>query len=98
MNLNLKDVSKDTWARTLFLFLSLANQLLAVFGKDTLEFTEDEIYQAVSILATIISTVMAWWKNNSFSQTAQAADVVLKNLNEAKRIDSQKGKVQNKAD
>lgn len=98
MNLNLKDVSKDTWARTIFLFLSLANQLLAVFGKDTLEFTEDEIYQAVSILATIISTVMAWWKNNSFSQTAQAADVVLKNLNEAKRIDSQKGKVQNKAD
>lgn len=98
MNLNLKDVSKDTWARTLFLFLSLANQLLAVFGKDTLEFTEDEIYQAVSILATIISTVMAWWKNNSFSQTAQAADVVLKNLNEAKRIDFQKGKAQNKAD
>ncbi len=98
MNLNLKDVSKDTWARTIFLFLSLANQLLAVFGKDTLEFTEDEIYQWVSILATIISTVMAWWKNNSFSQTAQAADVVLKNLNEAKRIDSQKGKAQNKAD
>lgn len=98
MNLNLKDVSKDTWARTIFLFLSLANQLLAVFGKDTLEFTEDEIYQGVSILATIISTVMAWWKNNSFSQTAQAADVVLKNLNEAKRIDSQKEKSQNKAD
>lgn len=98
MNLNLKDVSKDTWARTIFLFLSLTNQLLAVFGKDTLEFTEDEIYQGVSILATIISTVMAWWKNNSFSQTAQAADVVLKNLNEAKRIDSQKEKSQTKVD
>lgn len=92
MNLNLKDVSKDTWARTIFLFLSLANQLLAVFGKDTLDFTEDEIYQAVSILATLISTIIAWWKNNSFSQTAQAADIVLKNLNEAKRIETQKVK------
>ena len=95
MNLNLKNVTKDTWARTIFLFLSLSNQFLAVFGKDTLDFTEDEIYQAVSILATVISTIMAWWKNNSFSETAQAADVVLKNLNETKRIEAKRA---NKAD
>lgn len=95
MNLNLKNVTKDTWARTIFLFLSLTNQFLAVFGKDTLDFTEDEIYQAVSILATVISTIMAWWKNNSFSETAQAADVVLKNLNETKRIEAKRA---NKAD
>ena len=98
MNLNLKNVSKDTWARTVFLFLSLTNQFLAVFGKDTLDFTEDEIYQAVSLLATIISTLMAWWKNNSFSETAQAADVVLKNLNESKRIEAKKQKEQQKLD
>ena len=78
--IDLKNVSADTWARTIVLFLALANQILAIFGKGQIAIAEDEIYQLASIVATIAATLAAWWKNNSFSQAAQIGDAVMKDL------------------
>ena len=61
----LKNISAGTITRTLF---------LAVFGKPLLNITEDEIGQAVSIVWTIVATIVAWWKNNSFTTAAIMAD------------------------
>lgn len=80
MKIDFKNVTTDTWARTIFLFVALLNQLLAIFGKGTLDFTEDEIYQAVSMIATFVSTILAWWKNNSFTQAAQVGDEMMKDI------------------
>ena len=70
----LKNISAGTITRTLFLVLALMNQVLAVFGKPLLNITEDEIGQAVSIIWTIVATIVAWWKNNSFTTVAIMAD------------------------
>ena len=70
----LKNISAGTITRTLFLVLALINQVLAVFGKPLLNITEDEIGQAVSIVWTTVATVVAWWKNNSFTTAAIMAD------------------------
>lgn len=78
--IDLKNVSADTWARTIVLFLALANQILAIFGKGQIAIAEDEIYQLASIIATILATLAAWWKNNSFSQAAQVGDAVMKDI------------------
>ena len=67
-------VSKDTIARTVCLFLALINQFLAIYGKERLPFAEDEMYQFVSILVTIITSCAAWWKNNSFTPEAIYGD------------------------
>ena len=53
-------ISAGTIARTLCLCLALINQLLAIFGKGTISFAEDDIYQAVSIIFTLVTSVAAW--------------------------------------
>ena len=81
-------VKTDTIARTICLAIALFNQILAVAGKGQLSFTEDNIYQAVTIGATIVTTIIAWWKNNSFTQEALKADEMMLEL---KRGDSHDG-------
>ena len=66
--------TNETIVRTVVLFLLLVNQCLAIFGKEKLPFTEEEIYQGVSTLLTIGATIWAWWKNNSFTKEAITAD------------------------
>lgn len=73
-------IKADTIARTICLALALFNQILATAGKGQLAFTEDTVYQTVSLCATIITTIAAWWKNNSFTPAAIRADEVLRQL------------------
>lgn len=73
-------IQPDTIARTIVLALALVNQLLAIFGKGTLQIAESDIYQVVSIIWTIASAVVAWWYNNSFTQHALRADGYLDSL------------------
>lgn len=76
----IKKITPDTWARTLCLLVALINQCLAIFGKQALPFAENDIYQIVSILATVVTGAVAWWKNNSFTTVAQTADAVMKQM------------------
>ncbi len=79
--IDLLGVAPETWARTLFLVLALANQTAAMFGRELgIDLTEDEIYRAVTVLMTVAAALRAWWKNNSFSESAQAADMLMKGL------------------
>lgn len=73
-------IAPDTLARTIVLALALINQLLAVFGKGTIEIAENDIYQVVSIVFTIGSAIAAWWYNNSFTKHAIRADDYMKAL------------------
>lgn len=72
--------NKDTIARTIVLALALTNQVLAIMGKGTFEFAEEEIYQLVSIVFTLGASAVAWWKNNSFSAEAKKGDELMKQL------------------
>lgn len=71
-------VKGDTIARTIVLFLALANQIMVAFGVVPLDIAEDDVYTVCSTLATLITAIIAWWKNNSFTQAALKADEVLK--------------------
>ena len=73
-------VKIDTIARTIVLFIALANQVLAIAGKEIFPVTEDQVYQTVTLIATVGASVWAWWKNNSFTQNAIQADNVLYQL------------------
>lgn len=78
------NITAGTIARTIVLLLALANQVLAMCGKQVLNISDDDIYQVVSIVFTIGASAVAWWKNNSFSQTALKADKVMAELKENK--------------
>lgn len=79
-NLDLKNISKSTIARSIALIVVLINQGLVLFGKEVLPFTEDEVYQGVSMVLTVVMAIMAWWKNNSFTNVAIEADRYKENL------------------
>lgn len=76
------NITAGTIARTIVLLLALANQVLAMCGKQVLNIADDDIYQIVSIVFTISASVWSWWKNNSFTQNAINADKFLKKQNE----------------
>lgn len=78
--LNFSDVTPEVWARTIILFLALVNQILAILGKEQIPFAENDIYQIASLIATFVSAIWSWWKNNSFSTSAQQADAVMHTL------------------
>ena len=67
-------VSQETIVRTICLVIALINQLLVMFGKGKIPYTENEIYQAVSYVVMVIVAIWTWWKNNSFTVPAIKAD------------------------
>ena len=70
----MQNVSSGTIARTIVLILALINQVFAIMGKGTINIAEEDVYQLCSIVATIVTAAIAWWKNNSFSAAAIAGD------------------------
>lgn len=77
-------IDSQTIARTIILAIALINQIFAIFGRQQIPVQEDTVYQIVSLLFTIVTTVWSWWKNNSFTQEAIKADAYMRELKEAK--------------
>ena len=73
-------IKPDTIARTIVLALALISQCLAIMGKGTVQIAENDIYQVVSLIWTIVSAIIAWWYNNSFTKHARRADELLEAL------------------
>lgn len=71
-------ISSGTIARTIVLALALVNQILSVSGHSIIPIEDADIEMLVSTLFTVGSAVVAWWKNNSFTQKAIAADKTFK--------------------
>ena len=72
-------IKKGTIIRTICLALALINQGLTICGKNPLPFSESEIYDGVSMAFTVCTSLVAWWKNNSFTPKAIYADKILHN-------------------
>ena len=62
-------ISAATLARTAVLLLALTNQVLSAMGKPVLP-----------IESTTVAALINWWKNNSFTAAAVAADSYLARL------------------
>lgn len=71
-----RNVSAGTIARTACLLLALTNQILSACGKPVLPIESATVEQLVTAGITTVAALIAWWKNNSFTQAALAADEV----------------------
>lgn len=74
-------VSIATMARTAALALALTNQVLSAAGKPLLPIESTEVEQLVTTGLTVATSVVAWWKNNSFTSAAIEGD---KHMNDLK--------------
>ncbi|MFP7225670.1 phage holin [Priestia filamentosa] len=77
-----KKIDKGTLIRTLLLFVALINQTLALLGFTEIPISEEEITSTVdlayllgSMIFTIVTSLVAWWKNNDVTQKARARRV-----------------------
>lgn len=75
-------MTKGTIIRTVLLLLALVNQVLAAFGISPLPLENETVTTLVSLGFTVVTALVAWWKNNSFTKEAQAADAYLAALRE----------------
>lgn len=76
--INIKGVTAQTWARTLVLLLALISQLAVILGKRSEAIDIEQWQEYVTYALTVIGSVWAWWKNNSFTGNAQKADKMLR--------------------
>lgn len=74
------NVTTGTIARTIILALALINQLLASFGCEVINIPNETIDAFVDSAFLIISAIVGFWKNNSFTKNAIKADEYLKEL------------------
>lgn len=73
-----KKPSTATIVRTAVLVLALVNQALTIAGKSVLPITDEELSETISFVITTVTALVAWWKNNSFTQKAIEADETFK--------------------
>ena len=71
-------VTPGTVARTLILALALINQILTASGHSIIAVSDDDINTLITTGFTVVSALIAWWKNNSFTRPALKADEVLR--------------------
>ena len=73
-------ISAATLARTAVLLLALTNQVLSAMGKPVLPIDNAQLEQMISTGFTVGAALAAWWKNNSFTAAAVAADSYMARL------------------
>lgn len=73
-------ISAGTIARTAVLALALLNQILTATGHNIINISDEDVNTLISTIFTIITALIAWWRNNSFTQSALKADEVMKDL------------------
>ena len=74
------NISAATIARTAALALALTNQLLSACGKPLLPIESQQLEQLLTSGITVAAALVSWWKNNSFTPEAIAADHYLSRL------------------
>jgi SPP1 family holin len=80
MNSENTQITSGTIVRTIVLVVALVNQILTSTGHSIIPISDEQIDSIVSILFTVIASIVAWWKNNSFTAAAIEADKTMKEL------------------
>lgn len=71
-------VTAGTITRTIVLILALVNQILSISGYAVLPIEDAQVETIVSTVWTVVASLWAWWKNNSFTKAAIAGDETMK--------------------
>ena len=75
---NKLQITSGTIARTVILILALVNQVLTATGHSVINISDENVNTLISTGFTIVSALIAWWKNNSFTHAAIKADAVMR--------------------
>jgi SPP1 family holin len=86
----MKNLDKGTIIRTAVLFLAIINQILTISGKSPLPISSDQLAEIISTGFTTVTALLAWWKNNDFTDAAKEGTAHMKRLKtERKQAENQ---------
>jgi len=71
--------------RLIVLIVLVVNQSLVMFGWNPLPFSEEEIFEGVSAVATAVAAIWTWYKNNNITPEAEEADKILQSKKRTKK-------------
>jgi len=74
-------IDKGTLIRTLVLFIALLNQILVSCGLYKIPGTAEQQTEVLSTLFTLVTSVIAWFKNNYVTAKGKKQKEVLKQQN-----------------
>ena len=80
-----KKVSTATIVRTVCLALALVNQLLSAGGHSVIPIDNETVNQLMTAGVTIVTAIVNWWYNNSFTEAAIEADKTFERVREKNR-------------
>lgn len=70
-------IKPGTIARTIMLFVALFNMILSCLGYQIIDVDDETVNNLITSIFTIVSSIICWWKNNSFTESAIIADEIL---------------------
>ena len=80
-------ISAGTIARTIILLLALINQCLSMAGVSPLPIEDEQVETIITTAWTVLAALIAWWKNNSFTQAALEGDKLMHTLKDEEFLD-----------
>lgn len=78
-----KNNKNSAIVRLVVLLVLIINQALITFGYEPLPFSDEQIYEAVSVVALVLGSLWIWWKNNNVTDVALAGQSEIERLKEA---------------
>ncbi len=73
------------FVRLIVMAIAMLNQTLTMFGWNPLPYSDEQIYEGVSAVFAIASTLWAYWKNNNITPEARKADDHMRNMKDRKK-------------
>ena len=82
-----KNNKSNAIVRLVFLVILIINQTLITLGYEPLPFSDEQIYEAVSIVALVAGTIWIWWRNNNITDEALSGQAEIERLKGAHKND-----------
>ena len=83
-----KNNKQSAIVRLVVLVILIVNQTLITLGYEPLPFSDEQIYEAVSIVALVVATLYSWWMNNNVTEEALAGQAEVERLKERENNDN----------
>lgn len=80
-----KNNKSNAIVRLIVLGVLIINQVLITLGYEPLPFSDEQIYEAVSIVALVVATLYSWWKNNNVTDVAMAGQAEIERIKGARK-------------
>ena len=80
-----KNNKQSAIVRLVVLVILIVNQALISFGYEPLPFSDEQVYEAVSIVALVVITIYSWWKNNNVTDVALAGQAEIERIKGARK-------------